>query len=57
MSLKNSDLHTVPLCDEHHKYFHRWGAIEPFDRAATNQLFADAMVACLALALESGLKL
>lgn len=54
---KTADLNTVPLCTYHHTEFHKTGAIEPFDRAATELLFAQAMVRSLQAALLSGLKL
>lgn len=57
MGLKTSDLHTVPLCTAHHGEFHRTGSVEPFERDATELLFAQAMVDCLALALQLGVKL
>ena len=57
-SIKTSDLHTVPLCDHHHNAeFHKTGSVEPFGRMDTELLFARAMVDCLTLALQSGLKL
>lgn len=57
ISTKTSDLHTVPLCTYHHDEFHRSGCVEPFDRGATDLLFAQAMVESLSLALRLGLKL
>lgn len=57
MSLKTSDLHTVPVCRAHHDEFHRTGEVYPFDAAATELLFSEAMVDALASALQLGLKL
>jgi len=57
MSLKTSDLHTVPLCTAHHTEFHKTGAIAPFDSDATELHFAQVMVDCLGAALSLGLKL
>ncbi len=57
MSIKTSDLHTVPLCDLHHKEWHKNAEIYPFDHEATELLFSQAMVDSLGLALQSGLNL
>lgn len=57
MSLKTSDLHTVPLCEAHHGEFHKNGEVRPFDAASTELLFTEAMVDSLASALELGLRL
>lgn len=57
MGIKTSDLHTVPICDAHHREFHRTGEVGPFNAPETNLLFAQAMVDCLGLALQSGVKL
>jgi hypothetical protein len=57
MGIKTTDLHTVPLCRAHHDEFHANGEIYPFDKAATELLFQEAMVDSLALALQLGLKL
>lgn len=57
MGLKPDDTRTVPLCDAHHREFHKTGAIHPFNAATTALLFAQAMVECLESALQSELKL
>jgi hypothetical protein len=57
MGIKTSDLHTVPLCDAHHREFHSTGRIRPFDADETELMFQQVMVDLLAGALQLGLKL
>ena len=57
VSIKGSDLRTVPLCDAHHTEFHKTGKVYPFESGDTELLFLSAMVESLAAALLSGLKL
>lgn len=55
MGIKTTDFHTVTLCDNHHREFHKTGKVAPFDAATTDLLFWQTMVDSLAEALEAGL--
>lgn len=57
MSIKTTDLHTVTLCDNHHREFHKNGEVYPFDAATTDLLFWQTMVDSLGEALLEGITL